>query len=221
MIMSQTDVLRTNSVFLVHCITQNGGAGNVFVQGKTLYERFEICYRDKPELSCSTIQKGDTIQYLRRNNFFGPCGLIIIPGIISFATHQDSGTHVEEYGLRLTEFGLTTIASEFEVENAIKKRNVNSYNELTVKDYSIFGIFLNIDDSAFLYHNIIYERTKKYDKIYLERPESGNELQAVCKQFIHYYNERRDRSSIGDVPPNSKRPVNYIEALFSICVMFF
>ena len=157
--MSQIDVLRANSVFLVHGITQNGGAGNVFVQGKTLYERFEICYRDKPELSCSTILKGDTIQYLRRNNFFGPCGLIIIPGIISFATHQDSGTHVEEYGLRSTEFGLTTIASEFEVENAIKKRNVNSYNELTVKDYSIFGIFLNIDDSAFLYHNIIDEAT--------------------------------------------------------------
>jgi putative transposase len=45
-------------------------------------------------------------------------------------------------------------------------------------------------------------RTIKYDKIYLERPENGSELQSVCKQFIHYYNERRDHSSIGDVPPN-------------------
>ncbi len=44
-------------------------------------------------------------------------------------------------------------------------------------------------------------RTIKYDKIYLERPQNGGELQLVCKQFIHYYNERRDHSSIGDVPP--------------------
>ncbi|MBU1014024.1 MAG: integrase core domain-containing protein [Bacteroidetes bacterium] len=45
-------------------------------------------------------------------------------------------------------------------------------------------------------------RTIKYVKIYLERPENGVELQLVCKQFIHYYNERRDHSSIRDVPPN-------------------
>lgn len=46
-------------------------------------------------------------------------------------------------------------------------------------------------------------RTIKYDKIYLERPENGSELQSVCKQFINYYNEKQDHSSIGDVPPNN------------------
>lgn len=44
-------------------------------------------------------------------------------------------------------------------------------------------------------------RTIKYEKIYLEHPETGNELYSVCVQFIQYYNERRDHSSIGDYPP--------------------
>lgn len=44
-------------------------------------------------------------------------------------------------------------------------------------------------------------RTIKYEKIYLERPETGSDLQRVCSQFIQYYNEKRDHSSIGDIPP--------------------
>jgi putative transposase len=44
-------------------------------------------------------------------------------------------------------------------------------------------------------------RTIKYEKIYLEHPKTGQELYQVCAQFIHYYNEKRDHSSIGDVPP--------------------
>ena len=44
-------------------------------------------------------------------------------------------------------------------------------------------------------------RTIKYEKIYLEHPETGQQLHQVCSQFIHYYNEKRDHSSIGDNPP--------------------
>jgi len=44
-------------------------------------------------------------------------------------------------------------------------------------------------------------RTIKYEKIYLEYPETGYELNQVCSQFIQYYNEKRDHSSIGDNPP--------------------
>jgi len=44
-------------------------------------------------------------------------------------------------------------------------------------------------------------RTIKYEKIYLEHPETGSELHEVCSQFIHYYNEKRDHSSIGDTVP--------------------
>lgn len=44
-------------------------------------------------------------------------------------------------------------------------------------------------------------RTIKYEKIYLEHPETGHELHQVCSQFIQYYNERRGHSSIGDHAP--------------------
>lgn len=44
-------------------------------------------------------------------------------------------------------------------------------------------------------------RTIKYEKIYLENTETGSELHMVCSQFIHYYNEKRGHSSIGDNPP--------------------
>lgn len=64
---------------------------------------------------------------------------------------------------------------------------------------------ISMDGKGRAIDNVYIERffrTIKYDKIYLERPETGNELYEVCKQFIHYYNERRDHSSIGDVPPD-------------------
>jgi putative transposase len=44
-------------------------------------------------------------------------------------------------------------------------------------------------------------RTIKYDKIYLENPETVSEIHYVCSQFIQYYNERRGHSSIGAIPP--------------------
>ena len=53
-------------------------------------------------------------------------------------------------------------------------------------------------DNAFIER---FFRTLKYDKIYLEHPSTVIELHQVCTQFIHYYNQKRDHSSIGDVPP--------------------
>lgn len=64
---------------------------------------------------------------------------------------------------------------------------------------------ISMDGKGRAIDNVFIERffrTIKYEKIYLERPETGNELYAVCKHFINYYNEKRDHSSIGDVPPN-------------------
>jgi len=71
-----------------------------------------------------------------------------------------------------------------------------------VKDLKTVKI--SMDGKGRAIDNVYIERffrTIKYDKIYLERPETGNELYSVCKQFINYYNERRDHSSIGNVPP--------------------
>ena len=47
-------------------------------------------------------------------------------------------------------------------------------------------------------------RTIKYEKIYLYRPQNGDELFRLCWEFIEYYNTRRGHSSIEGLPPVQK-----------------
>lgn len=69
---------------------------------------------------------------------------------------------------------------------------------------SLETVRISMDGKGRALDNVYIERffrTIKYEKIYLENPETGRELHKVCSQFIHYYNERRDHSSIGNNPP--------------------
>jgi putative transposase len=69
---------------------------------------------------------------------------------------------------------------------------------------SLETVKISMDGKGRAIDNVFIERffrTIKYDGIYLAHPETGNKLHQVCAQFINYYNERRDHSSIGDVPP--------------------
>ncbi len=69
---------------------------------------------------------------------------------------------------------------------------------------SLETVKISMDGKGRAIDNVYIERffrTIKYDKIYLERPETGAELHQVCSHFIQYYNERRDHSSIGDTTP--------------------
>ena len=68
---------------------------------------------------------------------------------------------------------------------------------------SLETVRISIDGKGRAIDNVYVERffrTIKYEKIYLERPETGNELYHICSQFIQYYNERCDHSSIGNNP---------------------
>ncbi len=53
-------------------------------------------------------------------------------------------------------------------------------------------------DNAFVER---FFRTIKYDKIYLEMPETGTLLHNTCEQFIHFYNNKREHSELGYNPP--------------------
>jgi len=69
---------------------------------------------------------------------------------------------------------------------------------------SLETVKISMDGKGRATDNVYIERffrTIKYEKIYLEHPEAGSELYHVCSQFINYYNERRDHSSIGNNPP--------------------
>jgi putative transposase len=92
-----------------------------------------------------------------------------------------------------------------------KPRIINSDqgSQFTSDEYvhyvkSLKTVQISMDGKGRALDNVYIERffrTIKYDKIYLENPETGSDLQKVCSQFIQYYNENRDHSSIGNVPP--------------------
>lgn len=71
---------------------------------------------------------------------------------------------------------------------------------------SLDTVQISMDGKGRAIDNVYIERfwrTIKYDKIYLENPENGRELYKACHEFIGYYNNRRDHSSLKDNPPSS------------------
>ena len=44
-------------------------------------------------------------------------------------------------------------------------------------------------------------RSIKYEKLYLYEPKDGKELFDMCQNYVSLYNNQREHSSIGDVPP--------------------
>lgn len=87
--------------------------------------------------------------------------------------------------------------------------NTDQGSQFTSDEYidyvkSLETVRISMDGKGRATDNVFIERffrTIKYEKIYLEQPETGRELYHVCSQFINYYNEKRDHSSIGNNPP--------------------
>ena len=87
--------------------------------------------------------------------------------------------------------------------------NSDQGSQFTSEEYVTFvksleTVRISMDGKGRALDNVHIERffrTIKYEKIYLMHPETGIELHKVCSQFMSYYNEKRDHSSIGDVAP--------------------
>ena len=87
--------------------------------------------------------------------------------------------------------------------------NSDQGSQFTSEEYVAFvkgleTVRISMDGKGRALDNVFIERffrTIKYEKIYLEHPETGYELHQVCSQFMNYYNEKRDHSSIGDIAP--------------------
>jgi putative transposase len=63
---------------------------------------------------------------------------------------------------------------------------------------------ISMDGKGRAIENVFIERfwrTLKYEKIYLVYPVNGHEAEKACREFIDYYNNRRDHSSIGNISP--------------------
>jgi len=55
------------------------------------------------------------------------------------------------------------------------------------------------NDNAFIER---FFRTIKHEKLYLEKLCNGIEVHTACQEFIHYYNQRREHSSLAYGTPS-------------------
>ena len=107
------------------------------------------------------------------------------------------------------EWVVHTLRAAIEVHGKPEIINSDQGSQFTSDEYvgyvkSLGSVRISMDGKGRALDNAYIERffrTIKYEKIYLEKPETGKDLQQLCEQFINYYNERRDHSSIGKRPP--------------------
>jgi len=115
----------------------------------------------------------------------------------SLSNSMEAGWVVNTLKTAITNYGKPEIINSDQGSQFTSEQYVNYVKSLETVKISMDGKGRAID-------NVFIERffrTIKYEGIYLVNPETGNELHKVCAQFINYYNEKRDHSSIGDVPP--------------------
>jgi putative transposase len=107
------------------------------------------------------------------------------------------------------EWVVATLKSSVERHGKPDIINSDQGSQFTSDEYvdyvkSLETVRISMDGKGRALDNVFIERffrTLKYEKIYLEQPESCKDLHQICSQFMDYYNERRDHSSIGDNPP--------------------
>lgn len=81
------------------------------------------------------------------------------------------------------------------------------YTSLFRKGGVAEGVKISMDGKGRAIDNVFIERfwrTLKHEHLYLNPPAEGGELYTTCKQFVHFYNEKRKHSSIGKVPPGAR-----------------
>jgi putative transposase len=115
----------------------------------------------------------------------------------SLSNTMEAGWVVNILKTAITKYGKPEIINSDQGSQFTSDEYVNYVKSLETVKISMDGKGRAID-------NVFIERffrTIKYEGIYLVNPETGNELHKLCAQFINYYNEKRDHSSIGDIPP--------------------
>jgi hypothetical protein len=66
------------------------------------------------------------------------------------------------------------------------------------------GVAISMDGVGRAIDNVFIERlwrTAKYDHVYLNPANSGNELRTGLNVFLNYYNQERPHSSLADMTP--------------------
>ena len=104
----------------------------------------------------------------------------------------------------ITELVKTTIEENGAPEILNSDQGSQFTSEVYVELLKTSNVKISMDGKGRATDNAFIERffrTIKYDKLYLNPAKDGVELYQHCKDFIHFYNERRKHSSIGKLPP--------------------
>jgi hypothetical protein len=165
--MNSIETFISEDVFLAHCWSTCTGSSPY--SNLCLLEKIKNVMTIRPEISCSTIKKGDTINYDSNtgpNNFWGPIGVIIKPGTIVLANPKDAGSPSANTNnpIEIPSCKLLT---------AIKNRSQFEYNEIRCCQYECIGLFYCLDDILFLKAVIpncfqFYNFTKKFNVKYYQ-----------------------------------------------------
>ena len=89
------------------------------------------------DLSCSSIKSGDN-----EKCFFGPIGVILEDGIVTYAYPTDGGTYFDN-GKLITI--ISTIPIDKQIDKAINHKT-NIYNEFQINNPKVRGVYININD---------------------------------------------------------------------------
>lgn len=87
--------------------------------------------------------------------------------------------------------------------------NSDQGSQFTSQDWvgyikSLKTVKISMDGKGRALDNVYIERffrTIKHEKLYIQHLATPKDLRRACKEFIAYYNHRRDHSSIGNRPP--------------------
>jgi len=106
------------------------------------------------------------------------------------------------------EWVVNTISDAILKYGSPKIINSDQGSQFTSEEYISFlkeqDIQISMDGKGRATDNSFVERffrTIKYDKIYLELPENGTDLHKCCSEFVNFYNNSREHSSLDYTTP--------------------
>lgn len=106
------------------------------------------------------------------------------------------------------EWVVNTISDAILKYGSPKIINSDQGSQFTSEEYISFlkeqDIQISMDGKGRATDNSFVERffrTIKYDKIYLELPENGTDLHRCCSEFVNFYNNLREHSSLDYTTP--------------------
>ena len=136
-------IVEDYDVFFLHSTTPYGvpGDNSLLKSGTDWATKLKILLAFEPTISASTFQIGDS-----RYNMWAHLGVLLKGGYIETADMQDIGTRAKNLSKRERHSAPWAEKTSEQIRLAICKRQTNVYNEMTVRDPEVAGVYLCLDN---------------------------------------------------------------------------